>query len=419
MGIDGGLTGLDPGLAIAALTALAIGALVGLERERAESGGRFAGSRTLPLVAVLGALIREFFPDLLVVTAGLVGILVVLGYVSKVAHEGDIGLTTAVATIMVFVYGAMTTHSPEGYTLAVVLGVLTTAILAVKDPIHAFANRLEQEDLRATLTFLIVALVVLPLLPDRDVDFLVGLNPRFVWLMVVFVSGISLFAYVLSQVIGAERGIGVLGVLGGFVSSTATTVSMAQRARTSPGLWAICGFAVLAASTAMFPRALAEVAVVHPPLVGDLAVPMAAMTLVGGAVSLGILWRYYGESEPDLELSNPFRLQPALLFGALFAVILLVSEHVSVEYGSAGIYATAFVSGLADVDAIAISLARLAGEGAITETVATTGIVVAAVANTLVKAGIAWAFGTRQLGKLVLAGLLATGAAGLGLVVLL
>ena len=418
MALDG-LSALQQSLAVSVFTAIGIGALVGLERERATSGGRFAGSRTLPLVALLGALVRHFFPRLLVVVAALLGVLVTLAYVYKVELEGDLGLTTAFATVLVFVYGAMTTHSPEGYTLAVILGVLTTAILAVKDPVHAFADRLDREDLRATLTFLIIALVVLPLLPDRDVEVLLGLNPRFVWLMVVFVSGISLLGYVLAQLLGPERGIGVLGVLGGFVSSTATTASMAQRARSQPGLWAICGFAILAASSTMFPRALLEVGVVYTPLLRDLAIPLAAMTVVGASVALVTLWRYYGESAPDLELTNPFRLRPALLFGALFAVILLVSKQVSVAYGSGGVYATAFVSGLADVDAIAISLARLAAEGDITGTVATTGIVIAAVANTLVKAGIAWAFGTRQLGKLVLAGLLATGATGIGLVVVL
>jgi uncharacterized membrane protein (DUF4010 family) len=414
-----GLTTLDPSLVLSLLTALAIGALVGLERERSTSGGRFAGSRTLPLVALLGALIQRFFPELLVIVAGLVGVLVTLAYVYKVELEGDIGLTTAFATVLVFVYGTMTTHSQAAFELAIVLGVITTALLAVKGPIHDFANRLGREDVRATLTFLIVALVVLPLLPDREFDALLGLNPRFVWLMVVFVSGISLLGYVLAQVLGPERGIGVLGVLGGLVSSTATTASMAQRARSEPGLWAICGFAVVAASSTMFPRALAEVAVVYTPLVEPLAVPMAAMTLVGGVVALGILWRYYGATEPELELSNPFRLRPALLFGALFAAVLLVSKQVSLTYGAEGVYATAFVSGLADVDAIAISLARLAAEGSISETVATTGIVIAAVANTLVKAGIAWTFGTRQLGKLVLAGLLATGLAGLSAVFVL
>ncbi len=408
---------MDPSLAIGVASALGIGALVGLERERAASGGRFAGSRTLPLVALLGALIRAFFPELLVVVFAVIGVLVTLAYVYKVEIEGDIGLTTAIATVLVFVYGTMTTHSSEAFTLAVVLGVLTASLLAVKRPVHRFANRLDREDLRATLTFLIISLVILPLLPDREVGVLLGLNPRFVWLMIVFVSGISLLAYVLAQLLGPGRGIGLLGLLGGLISSTATTASMAQRTRDQPGLWAICGFAVLVASTMMFPRALAEVAVVHAPLVADLAVPIVAMTAVGATVSAVVLWRYHGTASPDLAFENPFRLQPALLFGALFGVILLISDHASGSYGPVGIYATAFVSGLADVDAITLSLARLAADGRVSETVATTGIVVAAVANTLVKAGIAWVFGTRALGKLAFAGLLATGLVGLGVVV--
>lgn len=410
---------VEPTLVVRLFAAIGIGALVGIERERSESAGTIAGSRTFPLIALLGALTATFVPSALPVVAAAVGTVVAIGYAGKAVLTGDVGLTTAVTAMLVFVYGVMTTHSDTGFTLAVVLGVVTTSVLAAKGPLHAFANTLEREELRATLEFLIVALVVAPLLPNREIDQLLGLNPRFVWLMVVFVSGISLLAYVLTRYLGPERGIGLTGVLGGFVSSTATAVSMANRSAEDPDLGTICGFAVVAASTTMFPRALLEIAVVNPALVWSAAVPLGAMTAVGAVGAVVVLWRSYADEALSVDLDNPFRLQPALLFGLFFAVVLVVSERVGIRYGATGVYVTAFVSGLADVDAMTLSLSRLAVDGTVSNDVATTGIVIAAIANTIVKAGIAWVFGTRRLAKLVTAVLGAATLVGLAVTIVL
>ena len=407
------VTSLEPSLVVEVATALGIGALIGIERERSDSAGAFAGSRTFPLFALLGALTGAYFPSLLPVVGAVVGLVAVSAYVGKVTVVGDLGTTTTAALLLTFVYGAMTTHSAAAYTMAVVLGVLTTAVLAAKGPVHEFADRLEREEFRATLQFLIVSLVVLPLLPDRSLPALLGLNPRFVWLMVVFVSGISLLAYLLSQYLGTERGVEVTGLLGGFVSSTATSASMAQHTSDKPALWPVSGVAVVVASTAMFPRALLEVSVVNPALVSSVAVPLLAMTATGGLLSgVTVLW-FYARESVDIELENPFRLRPALLFGLIFAIVLLASEQVSIRYGARGIYVASFVSGLADVDAMTLSLSRLAQDGTVTTDVAATGIVLAAASNTIVKAGIAWVLGTRKLGLLVTGSLAVTAAVGL------
>jgi uncharacterized membrane protein (DUF4010 family) len=275
---------------------------------------------------------------------------------------------------------------------------------------------IDVEERRATIKFVLVVLVVLPLLPDREFDVVAGLslNPRFVWLMVVFVTGLSFVAYVLSRVIGAHRGIALTGVLGGFVSSTATAVSMAEQATDAPSLYRICAFSTIIAAIVMFPRALVEVAVVNPGLLPSVALPLGAMT-GAGAIAAGVLyWRTTVESSVETEdLENPFRLRPALFFGAVFAAVLLISEYASEWVGASGVYATAFVSGLADVDAITLTLSKLAADGAIDAHTATVGIVIAAIANTLVKAGLAWALGTRQLGRLVTAVLGVVAVAGL------
>ncbi|MDZ7687805.1 MAG: MgtC/SapB family protein [Halobacteriales archaeon] len=392
--------------------ALGIGALVGLEREKSESAGFFAGSRTLPLVALLGALLNEFFTALLVPGFVALGLVVAVAYVGKVLEHDDIGTTTAVATLLTFVYGAMTTQSDESLVLAVVLGIVTTSLLAAKPWMHEFAEGIEDEELTDMLKFLLVAPVALLLLPNREMDALMGLNPSFVWLMVVFVSGISLGAYLLTKYVGHRRGVALSGVLGGMASSTATAVSLSSRAKTENVYTGVYAFAISIASMAMFPRVLIEVAVVSPSLLPKVAVPVTAMTLVGVVLAFVVFTRDGEEETVDMEPSNPFRLRPALVFGVFFGVVLLVSREGAGSFGDTGVYATAFFSGLADVDAITLSLGRLSAEGEISATTATTGIVIGAVMNTLVKFGIAAFFGGRELGRKVGFVLVTTAATG-------
>jgi uncharacterized membrane protein (DUF4010 family) len=382
--------------------AFGLGALVGLEREQSGSGGTFAGSRTFPLIGLYGALVQAFFPGALPLALALLVVPLTVAYAGKVRYEGDIGLTTLVAALVTALLGAMAMHSDRGAVVAIIVGGAVTVLLSVKDPLHEFAEEIEGSERRASVKFILVVLVVLPALPDRSLDVLYGLNPRFVWLMVVFVTGLGFVAYLLGRFLGPERGIALTGVVGGFVSSTATTVSMAEKTRQNATLYHACAFAVVIASIVMFPRALVEVAVVAPGLLPSAVVPLGAMTAVGAIAAVVLYWRTVtDESVEPGELRNPFRLRPALLFGAIFAAVLLVSEYANEWLGASGVYATAFVSGLADVDAMTITLSRLAAEGTISTEIATTGIVIAAIANTAVKAALAWILGTAELGRLV------------------
>jgi len=391
-------------LALPIFVAFGLGALIGLEREQSESAGAFAGSRTFPLFALYGALVQAFFPDLLPVAMAAIGIPLALAYVGKMWFEGDIGLTTLTAALLTVVLGALTTYSEQGTLVAVIVGGIVVVILSAKDPIHAFAAKIEPAERRASAKFVLVVLVIYPLLPDSELDLLLGLNPQFVWLMVVFVSGLSFVAYILSRVVGAHHGIALTGILGGFVSSTATTVSMANRTAAVPSLYRICAFSTVVAAVVMFPRALIEVAVVNRELLPLVIVPLGAMTVAGALVAGVVYWRTtVEEEEVETDVENPFRLRPALLFGLLFGAVLLVSEYANEWLGASGVYATAFVSGLADVDSITLTLSKLAADGAVTAEVATVGIVIAAIANTLMKAGLAWVLGTRELGRLVTA----------------
>ncbi|QLG61855.1 MgtC/SapB family protein [Halorarum salinum] len=395
--------------------AFGIGALIGLEREGSESAGTFAGSRTFPLFALLGALVGAFFPAMLPVVLAALAVPLTVAYAGKVWLERDLGLTTLTAALLVVVLGALTTHSERGAVIAIIVAGAVTALLSAKGTIHGFADRVDERERRASVKFVLVVLVVLPVLPDRELDVLFGLNPRFVWLMVVFVTGLSFLAYALSRAVGAERGIALTGVLGGFVSSTATTVSMAERASEAPTLSRMYAFATVVASIVMFPRALVEVAVINRALLPHVAVPLGAMTAFGAVVAAVVYWRATARTGVDsgTEVENPFRLRPALFFGAVFAVVLLVSELANTRLGPSGVYATAFVSGLADVDAITLTLSRLAADGSVSTDVAATGIVVGAIANTLVKAGLAWLLGPRRLAILVTAVLGAVSVVGI------
>ncbi len=406
-------------LVVRLLVALGIGGLVGMEREQSESAGTFAGSRTFPLFGLYGAVVQAFFPELLPVALAVLAVPLTVAYVAKIATVGDVGLTTVTAALVTVLLGALTMHSEQGLVLAVVVGGVMTILLSAKDPIHAVADRIDERERRAAAKLILVTLVVLPVLPNRELDVIGGLNPRFVWLMVVFVSGLGFVAYLLTLAIGTERGIILTGVLGGFVSSTATTVSMAERTAENPPLYRVAGVAAVIAATVMFPRALVEVAVVNPALFPHAAVPMLVMTVVAAVATVALYWRSDESEAIDTEMTNPFRLRSALFFGALFAAVLLVSEYANSFFGAQGIYVTAFLSGLADVDAMTLSLSKLAAEGSVSPDVATTGIVIAAIANTLVKAALTWILGTRRLGRRVTAVLGVAALAGLVVVVAL
>lgn len=394
--------------------ALGIGALMGFEREQSGEGAVFAGSRTFPLAALLGAVVEAFFPELRLGAFAFLAFVTALAYGGKIWLEEDPGLTTAVAFLLAYVLGSLATHPAAGITYTVVIGTVVTALLASKRRLHGLADAIEPRERRAMLTVLVLALVVLPLLPDRPLDALLGLNPRFIWLMVVFISGIELVAYLLIRWVGPRSGLSISGVLGGLVSSTATAVSMASRAKETPNLSEMAALAAAVSSLVMLPRVLLEVAVVNPGLLWAVGLPVGGMVAVGVGVVVVRFWRFRDEELPASEVENPFHLRRALGFGALFAVILLAVERGNELFGETAVYATALISGLADVDAITLSMSRLAGEGQLASGLAATGIVLAVVANTAVKAGIAWVLGSRRMGREITIVLGAVVLVGLG-----
>jgi uncharacterized membrane protein (DUF4010 family) len=386
-------------------TALAIGFLVGLQREFSFKGAEapsFAGVRTFSLLSLSGcaaAFVAETArsPALLAVFFGVVGALIVASYVI-IARKGDVGSTTEVAALITTLNGALCLWGM--LELAAAIGVATTVVLSAKLPLQKLVEKLTTEDLVATLKFGVVTAIVLPVLPREPLgappfDVLV---PHDLWRMVVLISAIGFIGYVLIQIVGSKRGIGLTGLLGGLVSSTAVTLSFAQRSREEPRLGKPFALAIVVAWTMMFARILAAVAVINRELLHALWLPLAAAGAAGAAYGAWLHFSDRASPETEMSFSNPFEVGPALRFGLLYAVVLLLSRAAQMEFGDRGVLLSALVAGVADVDAITLSLSELSrsGEG-LSREAAAQGVMVAAMANTALKGGIVLATGSSQL----------------------
>lgn len=404
--------------------ALAIGLLIGLQREYSQREGEpFAGARTFALISLLGcgaALIGKGMasPWPFAVVFLLVGVLVAAGYLVG-ARAGRVGLTTEMAALITFLAGALCLL---GYlSLAAALGVVTAVLLSLKLEVRELVSRLSREDVYATLKFAVITAIVLPLLPGRTYGPppLDVLSPRNVWLMVVFISGISFLGYVLIKLVGPRRGIGLTGLLGGLVSSTAVTLSFSERSRKAPSLSRALALAISLSWTVMFVRVLIEAAVVGGRLVTVLWPPIIASGTVGLLYCTFLLLSERPAGQEEVELAAPFELGPAIKFGLLYALILVSSKAAQMYLGDAGVYLASVVSGVADVDAITLSMARLSAAGDLPLSTAARAVVLAAMANTAVKGGIVLALGAPGLRRAVLPGLLAMLATGVGLAFLI
>jgi len=393
---------MDTLLILKFVIALAIGALVGLERERKSKESDFAGIRTFIFIAILGILsgyLSQPFPYFFLIAFLGLSILVGLSYWVSTRDNGDVGLTTEVTALLTFSLGLMC-YWDDGYKIAPILAIIITSLLAAKPFLHSLARKISQKEMTSTLKFLIIAFVILPLLPNEAMGPWKMFNPYLVWLMVVFISGISYAGYILMRLVGPERGLGLTGVLGGLVSSTAVVTAMAARVKESELLMKAAVFATVVASSMMFLRVFLEVLIINSSLAPLLAAPMIIMGVLG--IFLGIMvWRSSGVKKMDsgVKLENPFSLKPALIFGALFLAIIFISNLANIYFGSRGVYIASIISGVADVDAITISMALLAQNGTISSITAVTAITLASISNTIVKFGIALFLGTRSFGK--------------------
>ncbi|HEY6553477.1 MAG TPA: DUF4010 domain-containing protein, partial [Vicinamibacteria bacterium] len=299
--------------------------------------------------------------------------------------------------------------------VAVVLGGAVAVLLHFKQELHGLAARIGDRDFRAAMQFVIISLIVLPVLPDATYGPYDVLNPREVWWMVVLIVGLSLAGYVAYKLFGAGAGTVLAGILGGLISSTATTASYARRSRESPDLSRLAALVVMLASTVVYGRVLVEIAAVARGRLLDLAPPLAAMLGVCALVA-GVAWLLGRDGDGELpKQENPAELKAALLFGALYAAVLLAVAFARDRFGAAGLYMVAAISGLTDVDAITLSTSRLVQGGRLDADTGWRAILLASMSNLGFKAGIVAVLGSRALlGRIVL--LFGAAMAGGGLI---
>ncbi|MBM4108801.1 MAG: MgtC/SapB family protein [Phycisphaerae bacterium] len=376
--------------------ALGLGLLVGLQRQRA--GPVHGGLRTFAVITVLGAVcgVLHFVLGPWIVIVGAVGVLIalVLGNLSA-EQRSDPRLLTEFTMLLMYAVGVMTAVGPA--QLAVSVGVGVAILLQAKGRLHRLAQRMGDEDMRALLTFAALTFVILPVVPDEGMGPYGVINPHHLWLLVVLVVGIGLTAYVAYKLLGPRHGLWVGGLLGGLISSTATTVSYARRAGGTPAAVPSAAFAVVLAGTVVYGRVLVEVAVAGPALLAHAALPIGLLMGLSTLTALALWSRASRNANSLPEQSNPAALRTAFMFAAAYAVVIVASVWAQRTLGSAGLLAVAALSGLTDMDAITLSSSRLAHSGELAHDAALDSIVVASMSNLVFKTGIAGVLGGWRL----------------------
>lgn len=377
---------------------LAIGLLIGLERER--HPGAKAGLRTFALVALFGAataLLSEKTGSPAILIAGLllVGAMIIAAY-ARDEEQHEPGTTTVIAVVVCYMLAAMVWLDFE--SLAVMLAIVTTSLLYFKSELRGITEKLERRDLISILQFAVLTFIVLPILPDRDYGPYAALNPYQIWTIVVLISGVSLAGYIAMRVVGLRYGAPLLGVFGGLVSSTATTLVYARHGREHEGMRSTAVTVIVLANLMLLVRLAILTAFISPDSLRTLLPVLGGGLLLGLAgLAYGSAWRAPDGVSPMPDIKNPTEIRTALTFAAVYAVVLLLAAWLSDIAGTAGLYAVALVSGLTDVDAITLSSLRLFNMGNLASGQVAIAVVLAIIANTVFKLGLVLVVGGRPL----------------------
>ena len=398
-----------------------LGALIGLirqwgkQQESPQEDEEFAGLRTFVLWSMIGYsaafISEEHAPYALVAAIAVVGLhLIIFGVFSETSK--GIGFTSAAAALITLFTGALVFW---GYLLfAVVLAAITMLVIGLKQTSHSWTHRFKSEDIRLTLQFVAVSGVVFPLVPNQGYGPYEAFNPFSLWLMVVLISGLGFVGYLLIRVLGPRAGIALTGLVGGLASSTATALAFSRESKTHPGLSSGFALAVIMACTVMLGRVIILIGVILPELIGRLWLPFTILALPGLLYSLYLgFGRRQKKGASDLpDIKNPLGFSIAIKFALLYGLITFLVKVLSAMDFSQGLLALSFLSGLTDMDAIALSMTNNLADGSVTADLATRAIILAAIANTLLKGGLAVAFGSAELRRHILIALGATILAG-------
>lgn len=403
--------------------ALALGLLVGLQREWAVD--EIAGIRTFALITLLGAvagLLAETYGGW-IVGAGALAVVTLIAVANVVRSRRDdepmdAGITTEVAAVLMYGVGALVASGTT--TASVVLAGAVAVLLHWKKPLHRWVQRMGRDDVNAVIRMVLIGLVILPVLPNRPFGPYDVLNPFQIWLMVVLIVGLSLAGYVAFVLFGSRSGAVVSGVLGGLISSTATTVSYSRRSAAEPDRSPAAAVVVMLASVVVFGRVMIEMGLVAPSHLAVLAPPIVAMMVVMAGVAAVLVLRAGGAPAHERETRDrqpPSDLKAAVVFGALYAAVLFAVALARAHLGEGALYAVAAVSGLTDVDAITLSTSQMVATGGLDPSHGWRLILVGTLSNLVFKAGLVTVLGHRRLRGRILAAFGVSFLAGVGLLV--
>jgi uncharacterized membrane protein (DUF4010 family) len=388
--------------------ALGVGLIIGLERgwrrREARPGSRAAGLRTFGLFGLLGglaSLIQQVGVAGVLPAAWLsVSVIAVAGYMVESRHTSDVSLTTAVAAVTAFALGAAAGLGHPA--LAAGAAVIVALLLAFKERLHGWVAGLSAPELASGLQLLLISVVLLPLLPDRAIGPGGLINPRVIGWAMALIAALSFAAYVAVRVLGPKRGLLLTALLGGLVSSTAVTATLSRCTAREPNAGSTALAGIILACSMAFVRMLILLAVIAPAVARALMLPLGAAGATGLALGAIAMWWARGAAVPPIELRNPLDLPLALKFGLFTAVVMALSRWLATHFGQSGLLAGAAAAGLADVDAITVSLGQLVVDRIAGSHEAAVGVAVAAGANLLTKATLSITIGTRWLGVRVI-----------------
>lgn len=400
---------------------LAIGLLIGLERgwhmrDKGE-GMRIAGLRTYGLIALLGGLWGILAQQAGILLLGFAFLaltsVLLIAYSKSLSKFEDYSITSMVASLITFTLGTLTVFGHSMLTSAT--AVVITLLLGFKPLLHSWMNKLEQHELEATLKFLLISVVMLPILPDQSFDPWGVLNPYLIWWLVVLIAGISYLGYFAIRIVGNRHGPVLIGIFGGLVSSSALTLNLSRLSKAHPDMQNALTAGILTACATMFVRTLLLTSILNPALF-QILIPSLSLMGIFTYLMAYVLWKNAQEfqANEEVRLENPFQLAIAIKFGAFLVIILLLSKLLKTYFGDMGSYFIAAVSGIADVDPITLSMSQLSKQG-FGLTVAARAIFIAVAVNSAVKSIVALVIGNRALGLKV--GVILATAVMLGLVV--
>lgn len=383
--------------------ALAIGLLIGLERgwsmrDKAD-GMRVAGLRTYGLLCLLGALwgLLSKQGEMILIGFAYLGVtgIVLVAYWGKLKTFANHSITSSIASLLTFSLGVLIAFGHA--TLAAATAVVMASLLGFKPLLHDWINKLDQEEIHATLKLLLISVVVLPVLPNQSYGPGAVLNPYHIWWMVVLIAGISYLGYFAIKIVGNRHGPLLTGLFGGLVSSTAVTMNLSRLVGVYPGMQNAIAAGVLMACATMFARIMLVLSILSPGLFQMLWQALTAMAILTYLIAFWF-WAKAADFHSDTEmvLENPFQIGMALKFAGLLLVVMLLSHILKFYFGNMGTYVLAGISGLADVDAITLSLAHSSKSPSELK-VASYAILIAVFVNTCFKSFLSGLVGDRVL----------------------